>query len=377
MSQTLRREHAAKNISIKIEAFTISTDHILDFEMNYSIESIIPFGYIEIADAINMEAQEFQDGNKTLTLSVTDANNHSWDGTFKIINGYQVREGGKNAALHLELLEEESLKLSNLFWGKGYKQTTVQNVLTEIITKIKGSKSLDFTAPVPLQNFAIPANKPFTQTIEYFRQKYKYFIYRTKKKYICKDINTILGSGTGPYSFAISNPYGIRTGNYFYYNNIKDMQIQNTNRKKINLTLPTSKTYYLDFLKKEIKKFDYGFEPAKGEIATPGGGGGGIDIPPGDFEKVLVRDNMTEPTTKAYHFQTMKDLNSVTIVVPSNVDLEVGQIVKMEIDPANGNFDRQMPEKFYKGLWLVYSITEKLRQKHPIQKLRLIKPKMA
>jgi hypothetical protein len=71
----------------------------------------------------------------------------------------------------------------------------------------------------------------------------------------------------------------------------------------------------------------------------------------------------------------MQDLNSVQIVVSSNVDLEVGQIVKMEITPG-GYHNKEKNEKFYKGQWLVYSLTEKLMGMNPIQKLTLIKPKM-
>jgi len=374
MSTVLKIEHSANSIEVKIEEFTIRSYHILDFEMTYSIESVVPFGYILIADAINMSAQSFQDGDKKLTITVKDVNKKTYKAEFKIINGYQVRLDSKNPAIKLELMEEQSLKLSNLFWGKGYKQSTIQNVLTEIITKIKGDKTLDFTAPTPLQNFAIPANKPFTQTIEYFRQKYKLYIFRTKKKFICKDMNTILGSGIGPYKLG-NGGYVIQPGNDFYYNGIKDISIQNTNRRKINNALPVSKTHILDYLKKEIKLFDYSFEKAKGEIATPGGGSGVAKIPPGDFEKVLVRDSYTEKTTKAYHFNIMQDLNSVQIVVSSNVDLEVGQIVEMEITPG-GYFNKKEPEKFYKGKWLIHTLTEKLMGMNPIQKLTLIKPKM-
>ena len=145
MSTVLITDHEAKHISVKIENFVINSFHILDFEMNYSIESVIPIGYIDIADAINMSAQDFQDGDKTLKMELKSANDKDYKAEFKIINGYQVREGGKSSILRLELMEIESLKLSNLFWGKGYVQTTVQNVLTEILTKIKGSKSLDIT----------------------------------------------------------------------------------------------------------------------------------------------------------------------------------------------------------------------------------------
>jgi hypothetical protein len=184
-----------------------------------------------------------------------------------------------------------------------------------------------------------------------------------------------LGSGIGDYELG-SGGYVIRPGNDFYYDSIKDLKIQNTNRKKINNSLPVSKTHILDYLKKEIKLFDYSFEAAKGEIATPGGGTGSPKIPPGDFEKVLVRDNYTEKTTKAYHFNTMQDLNSVEIVVSSNVDLEVGQIVKMEITPGSGYYNKEKAEKFYKGKWLIHTITEKIIGMNPIQKITLIKPKM-
>lgn len=88
-----------------------------------------------------------------------------------------------------------------------------------------------------------------------------------------------------------------------------------------------------------------------------------------------MRDKDTEITVKSWHFHHLQDLNAVSIVVSSTVDLEPGSIVKMEIDPANGYFDRKVPEQFYKGNWLVHTITEKLIEGYPIQKLYLIKPK--
>lgn len=372
MSKYLRREHAAKSVEIHIEQFTIQHYHVLDMQIHYSIDSVLPHGYIVIADAINMDAQDFQDGNKTLTLSITDANDKKWNSTWKIVYGVQIRESGKDAALRLDLMEEQSLQLVNMFWGKGYTQTTVGALLNEYFNEIKGDKGLDITAPTPLQNFAVPVNKPFVQTIEYFREKYKYYIFRTKKKFICKPMEQIIGQGLEQ---RLELDYGIRTGNYFYYHGIKDLVIEKVNRKKVSDTLPESRTYIYNLKDKKIDWFDYGFNEAYGEIPTPGGGGTKATVPSGLYKKTLMRDEFAEITVKAWHFREIQDLNAVSIVVSSTVDLEPGSVIKMEIDPANGYYNRQVPEQFYKGKWLVHTITEKLIENYPIQKLYLIKPK--
>lgn len=373
MSESIVRAHSPKSFSIKIEQFVINPTHVMDFEFTYSLESVIPSGYIFIADAINMETQMFQNGDKTLTLNITDALDQKYELKCRITGGHQVRAGGKNVMIKLDLIEKESLDLSNLFWGKGYKISTIQSIVNEHLTKIKGEKSLDITAPNIVENFVIPVNKPFTQTIEYFRNKYKLYIFRTKKKYVTKDMNFILSGSLLDRSSEIK--YALRSPSHFYYNQIKDMNALKTNRTKVNTALPDSRTFISDLMKKEIEKFDYSFKDSLGEISTTGGGQGQADFSAGFFRKTLMRDKEYEVTTKAYHFREIQDMKGVEIVTSSNIDLDVGTKVTLDLDQGNGAFGKKSLEKYYSGKWVVYSLTEKIMKGMPIQKLILIKPK--
>jgi len=374
MSESLIKAHSPESFSIKIEQFNINPTHVLDFEMSYSLESVIPKGYITIADAINMEAQMFQNGDKTLVLKMKDALKQEYKMTCKIIGGEQVRSGGKNVILKLELEEQQSLDLSNLFWGKGYKITTIQSLLKEYLNKIKGDKSLDLTAPNILENFAVPVNKPFLQTIEYFRNKYKLYIFRTKKKFVAKDMNFILSGSLLDRSEEIK--YALRPPNHFYYNTIKDINALKTNRTKVNTALPDSRTFVSDLKKKEIKKYDYSFKESLGEIPTTGGGEEQANFSAGFFRKTLMRDKEYKITTKGYHFREIQDLKGVEIAVSSNLDLDIGTKVTLDLDIGNGAFGKKELEKYYKGKWVIYSLTEKINKGMPLQKLVLIKPKL-
>ena len=372
-TSTLRREHAFKNIEVKIEQFTIAYFHILDFEFTYSIDSLLPHGYMTIADAISMSTQSFNDGTKTLSLNATDANGKNWSTKFNILKAEEIRVDNKDGVLKLYIEEKTTTLLKKYFTGNGYKFTTLNNLATEHLTKIKDSKSLDISANTPLTNFTIPINKPFIQVLDYFRKKYGYFIYLNKKKYIIKKHNDILSSGTKTYDNG--EGYGLRTGNPFYYNAIKDISMKAIDKSKIDALLPKTKTYKIDLRKKEIDYFEYDFDKAYGEIGTPAGGALDSKMKADGGVKELVRDNFTEDTIKGFYFNTLKDFNSVEIVVPSNIDLNVGEIVKMEIDPQGGHWNKKLPQKFWKGNFLVHTLTEKIINNHPLQRLVLIKAK--
>lgn len=239
----LRREHVLESITCKItmvnQTYEIINEHILDLQIHWTLDNVLVNGSIIINDVLAMLDQDYFNGNATITLEYKDVFKSNYKETFYVYNIDQVREKGTDSHIKLYFNDETSRNLMKLYRSRGYTTTSINDILNEYFS-LASTKKQNFSIPTILQNFAIPSNKSFLDTINYFKTKFNNAIFSRRTEIRALPYANIFGSGVDRSSYI---KYRLYQENDIYYDTIYDESITEFDKYTADLISPVVRKY--------------------------------------------------------------------------------------------------------------------------------------